>query len=116
MQIGFCAVDVVFISREIAANVRIRVHEQTGIPKQNLMISASHTHSGPVTFSDIFYDPVVPKADPEYISYLTNKLVDVYVKAFQNKRHQKLLLLLQMVPVWEETAGVKQTSLILKFL
>lgn len=92
MQIGFCAVDVVFISREIAAEVRIRVHEQTGIPKQNLMISASHTHSGPVTFSDIFYDPVVPKADPEYISYLTNKLVDVYVKAFQNKRVSKIAI------------------------
>ena len=92
VQIGFCAVDVIFISREIAANVRIRVHEQTGIPKQNLMISASHTHSGPVTFSDIFYDPVVPKADPEYISYLTNKLVDVYVKAFQNKRASKIAI------------------------
>ncbi len=92
MQIGFCAVDVVFISREIAANIRSRVHEQTGIPKQNLMISASHTHSGPVTFSDIFYDPVVPKADPEYISYLTNKLVDVYVKAFQNKRASKIAI------------------------
>ncbi len=92
IQIGFCAVDVIFISREIAANVRIRVHEQTGIPKQNLMISASHTHSGPVTFSDIFYDPVVPKADPEYISYLTNKLVDVYVKAFQNKRASKIAI------------------------
>jgi len=92
MQIGFCAVDVVFISREIAANVRIRVHEKTGIPKQNLMISASHTHSGPVAFSDIFYDPVVPKADPEYISYLTNKLVDVYVKAFQNERASKIAI------------------------
>ncbi len=92
MQIGFCAVDVVFISREIAVKVRSRVHEQTGIPEQNLMISASHTHSGPVTFSDIFYDPVVPKADPEYISYLTNKLVDVYVKAFQNKQASKIAI------------------------
>jgi len=92
MQIGFCAVDVVFISQEIAARVRSGVHEQTGIPEQNLMVSASHTHSGPVTFSDIFYDPVVPKMDPKYISYLMEKLVQVYVEAFQNKRVSKIAI------------------------
>lgn len=92
IQIGFCAVDVVFISREIVADVRSRVHEHTGIQEQNLMISASHTHSGPVTFSDVFYDPAVPKADPEYISYLTNKLVDVYLKAYQNKRASRIAI------------------------
>ncbi len=92
MQIGFCAVDVVFISREIAAKVRKRVYKQTGIPEQNLMISASHTHSGPVIFSDIFYDPVVLKADPEYISYLVDKLVQVYIEAFHNKKECKIAL------------------------
>ena len=90
--IGFCAVDVVFISREITRRVRERVQEATGIQGNNLMVSASHTHSGPVTFSDIFYDPVVPKADPEYISYLVDKLVQVYVDAFQNKRESKIAI------------------------
>ncbi len=91
-QIGFCAVDVVFISGEITERVRDRVHKETGIAKQNLMISASHTHSGPVTFSDIFYDPVVPKADPEYITYLVDKLVEVYVEAFQKKKESKIAI------------------------
>ena len=45
MQIGFCAVDVVFISGEIAKCVRERVQAVTGIPGQNIMISASHTHT-----------------------------------------------------------------------
>jgi len=92
VQIGFCAVDIVFISREITERVREQVQAATGIPGQNLMVSASHTHSGPVTFSDIFYDPVVPRADPEYISYLVDKLVQVYVEAFQNKRECKLAI------------------------
>jgi neutral ceramidase len=90
IQIGFCAVDIVFISREITERVREKVETATGIPGQNIMISASHTHSGPVTFSDIFHDPVVPKADPEYISYLVDRLVQVYVEAFQNKRISKI--------------------------
>jgi len=90
--IGFCAVDVLYISREITARVRKGVQAATGIPGQNLMLSASHTHSGPVTFSDIFYDPVVPKADPDYISYLVEKLVQVYVQAFQNMRECKIAI------------------------
>jgi hypothetical protein len=91
-QIGFCAADIIFMTREIAADVRNHIYEQTAIQKQNLMLSASHTHSGPVIFSDIFYDPVVSKADPEYISYLVDKLVQVCVEAFQNKRVCKIAI------------------------
>lgn len=92
LQIGFCSVDVIFISKEITNQVRKRVSESTGIPLRNLMISATHTHSGPVTFSDIFYDPVVPEADPEYISFLIDKLVEVYTQAFKNKRESKIAI------------------------
>jgi len=91
-QIGFCAVDVVFITKEITDSVRTEVQKITGIKGENLMVSASHTHSGPVIFSDIFYDPVVPKADPEYITYLVNKIVKVYVEAFHNKRESKIAI------------------------
>ncbi len=91
-QIGFCAVDVIFINREITEKVRKRVHKETGIAEQNLMISASHSHSGPVIVSDIFYDPMVPKADPEYITYLVNKIVEVYILAFQNQKESKIAI------------------------
>ncbi len=91
-KIGLCAVDVLFISKEITNKVREKVEKTTGIPKQNIMISATHTHSGPVTFSDIFYDPVVPKADPEYISYLVDKLIEVYINANNNKRISKIAI------------------------
>ncbi len=91
-QIGFCAVDVVFITKEITDSVRTEVQKITGIKGENLMVSASHTHSGPVIFSDIFYDPVVPKADPEYITYLVSKIVKVFIEAFQNKRESKIAI------------------------
>ncbi len=91
-QIGFCAVDVIFISKEITRQVRELVEKAPGINGENLMISASHTHSGPVTFSDIFYDPVVPEADPEYIAYLVDKLAQVYIKAFEQKRRCKIAI------------------------
>ncbi len=91
-QTGFCAVDVIFISKEITIKVREQVQKATGMKGKNLMISASHTHSGPVTLSDIFYDPVVPKADPEYITYLVNKIVAVCVAAFKNKKRCKIAI------------------------
>lgn len=89
---GFCAVDVIFISKEITAGVRKKVQEETGINGENLMVSASHTHSGPVTFSDIFYDPVVPEADPEYISFLTEKIAQVYIEAYKKRKECKIAI------------------------
>ncbi|MBQ4915837.1 neutral/alkaline non-lysosomal ceramidase N-terminal domain-containing protein [Maribacter sp. MMG018] len=91
-QIGFCAVDVIFISKEITIQVREQVEKTTGIKGENLMISASHTHSGPVIVTDIFYDPVVPEADPEYIKYLVHKISEVFIEAFKNKRRCKIAI------------------------
>ncbi|MEN8229755.1 MAG: neutral/alkaline non-lysosomal ceramidase N-terminal domain-containing protein [Bacteroidota bacterium] len=91
-QIGFCAVDIIFISKEITTAVRARVQAITGIPGRNLMVSASHTHSGPVTGRDVFYDPVVPEEDPEYIAYLVERLVQVYTEAFQNKQESRIAI------------------------
>jgi hypothetical protein len=92
IQIGFCAVDVIFISKEITIAVRELVEKSIGIKGENLMISASHTHSGPVTFSDIFHDPIVPEADPEYIEYLVKKIALVFIEAFNNKKRSKIAI------------------------
>lgn len=91
-QIGFCAVDVIFISKKITMQVREQVEKATGLKGENLMISASHTHSGPVIVTDIFYDPVVPEADPEYIKYLVYKIAEVFIEAFKNKRRCKIAI------------------------
>lgn len=91
-QVGFCAADVIFISGEVSKQVREQVQLATGIQGQHLMISASHTHSGPKITDDIFSDPVVPETDPEYIDYLVERLVQVYIKAFRNKKESKIAI------------------------
>ncbi len=91
IQIGLCTVDVLYISAAITAKVRKAVHKETGMDGKNLMISATHTHSGPVTVSDIFYDPVVPKADEDYVSYLTDRIIEVYIAAFKNKKEAEIV-------------------------
>ncbi|ASO04630.1 neutral/alkaline non-lysosomal ceramidase N-terminal domain-containing protein [Arenibacter algicola] len=91
-QIGFCAVDVIFVSKEITYRVREYVQQSIGIKGENLMISASHTHSGPVTVTDIFYDPMVPEADPAYVQFLVDKISKVFMEAFKNKKRSKIAI------------------------
>jgi len=91
-QVVFCAVDILFVSSEITNRVREEVEKTTLIPGRNIMITASHTHSGPITVGDIFYDPVVPKEDAEYNTYLIGKLVEVILKAYRVKRTSKIAI------------------------
>ena len=91
-QIGFCAVDVIFVSKEITKEIRERVEKSIDIKGENLMVSASHTHSGPVTVADAFYDPIVPEPDPEYISYLISKITQVFIEAYHDKRRRVPLI------------------------
>ncbi|OGD18863.1 MAG: hypothetical protein A2W03_04260 [Candidatus Aminicenantes bacterium RBG_16_63_16] len=61
--------DILFISQRSTAFCRDAISRATGIPAGNILISASHTHSGPVTSDQLAWldDPVVPPPDPGYM-------------------------------------------------
>src|SRR5947209_357169 len=40
-------VDLIAVPRDLAAAVAAQVHERWGLPRERLMICASHTHCGP---------------------------------------------------------------------
>src|SRR5208282_2025556 len=42
-------VDILFISPQSADLCRKRISTKTGVPARNILISATHTHSGPLT-------------------------------------------------------------------
>lgn len=48
-RIGFVVCDVIALLANVAEPVKARVAEECGIPPQRLLLSATHTHSGPVT-------------------------------------------------------------------
>jgi hypothetical protein len=84
----FC--DLVGISMEISSQVRESVSEKTGIPISNVLIAATHSHTGPLYFGVLrryFHDTAVAKngSDPyeevDYPSELTDKLLDVICRA-----------------------------------
>ncbi|AKJ63668.1 hypothetical protein [Kiritimatiella glycovorans] len=77
------AADLIFVPRPVVLAARRRIFEATGVPESHILISASHTHSGPVTVDHASNadDPVVPAADPEYLALLENGLVNAGVDA-----------------------------------
>jgi hypothetical protein len=82
----FITNDIIYVDKSIVAHVREAVSEVTKVPVGQIMIGATHTHSGPVTVDCLnsANDPVVPSADPVYIRYLEQQMIRVACEAFGN--------------------------------
>ena len=84
--------DVIYVSRDTARRVRERIERETGVPADNMMITATHTHSGPMTGDTLSNagDPAVPKTDPRYVEQLENGIVQAAVQAFHNAQSAEI--------------------------
>jgi len=79
---------------EITNPVREIIKEKTGIPEQNVLICATHTHSGP----EVFARPKLPstgrmpasKIDQNYLQILIRKMADTVVIAHKNMQEVKI--------------------------
>jgi hypothetical protein len=78
--------DIIYVSKASVKRIRKVVSERTGIPAANILVSATHTHSGPVTVDCIVStnDPVVPKTDMHYLDYMEEKIIDAACHAVAN--------------------------------
>ena len=84
----FVATDIIFITKAIAGRARARIAELTGVPAEHIVISATHTHSGPVTVRYLSNeaDPVVPEPDAAYLRRLEDGIVEAARRACSNPR------------------------------
>jgi len=69
------ALSLVGIGRPYIERIRKAVNEETGIPEENILISCTHTHSG----------PRVSKAGEEYQRFLVERAVESVVRAWNNR-------------------------------
>ncbi len=69
--------DIIYVGKQSVARIRKRLTELTGIAEKDILISATHTHSGPMVMDCISNasDPVVPKADRNYIKFMEQQIV-----------------------------------------
>ena len=90
--IAIVSTDLLWISLDITNRIRKLVEEQTGIPENNVLISASHTHFGPKIFERDIMGPVDPenKPDKAYTHTLINKIAGAVSIAHKNMQNAKI--------------------------
>ena len=76
-QMMFVANDIIFVPRTTAERVRSRIQDATGVPADQILLSATHTHSGPSTvdYISLEHDPTVPPVDPAYLQFFEDGIV-----------------------------------------
>ncbi len=84
----FC--DLSGMSPDVTSQARAMASEKTGIPAANIVIAATHSHTGPLYFGALrkhFHDLALAKngedaqEEVDYPAELTDKLVDVIMRA-----------------------------------
>ena len=82
----FIAVDLLMLSHETVQRCRADIQRTTGIPAGNILISASHTHSGPVSMDLLAFqhDSSVPPADPVYMDFVCQHIGQAAINALHS--------------------------------
>ncbi|MBI5799426.1 MAG: neutral/alkaline non-lysosomal ceramidase N-terminal domain-containing protein [Verrucomicrobia bacterium] len=77
---AFVALDVAYTPRTLVVATRRLITEQTGITGERVMISATHTHSGPTLTRDSMMDEITGGQTPPVVDYM-GKLPALIAKA-----------------------------------
>lgn len=78
-QLAFVLVDSCMIPRAIFDAAKRTASDRTGIPATHMLMAATHTHSAPCATPVFQSDP-----DPEYQAFLTQRIADGVIRAFNN--------------------------------
>lgn len=81
-KIAMVVLDVIGISEAMTAKIRKRINESTAIPEKNIMISATHTHTGAPTDMKLYSS--LP--DEDTIKHLCYKAADAAILAHKNMK------------------------------
>jgi hypothetical protein len=93
--------DIICLSKSNCQRVRNRIEAATGVPESHIMITATHTHSGPVTVTIVSNasDDVVPAADPAYMALLEDRITECGIEAFRAARPAEMGLAVAWSPI-----------------
>ena len=85
-EVAMVTLDLLFFSKQYIAAVREAVSAECGMAGENIMISCTHTHSGPMTSGAIDLDTLeegrVP--DEKYVAFLIRTIADIIKEAREN--------------------------------
>lgn len=81
----FCVVDACMIPQEICDAAKKIASEKTGVPVDQMLISATHTHSA-ATLAPVFQSDT----DPEYIKEVPNRIAKAIIQAIEQQEAAEL--------------------------
>jgi hypothetical protein len=85
ITVAFVVIDALCILEREARRIRDRIFQTLGIPHEQVMVSATHTHTGP---------PIRPDADgvyPEdYLTFLVEKAADAVILAYRGRQAARI--------------------------
>ncbi len=75
-KLAIVVVDSCMLPRELIEDAKARAAKKTGIPKSNMLVSATHTHTAPTSSGVFQSDP-----DEAYVQFLAEKIAEGIEKA-----------------------------------
>lgn len=78
-RLAIVVTDLCMVSKEVCDEAKLGAQRITGIPVENIMISATHTHSSGTACSVFGSEP-----DEEYLKFLTVRIRDAVIRANNN--------------------------------
>ena len=84
-KVVIVVVDSCMMSRDLLDRAKEMAAEKAGIPRERILISATHTHTAPASMGCLGTD-----ADPAYEIFLTKKLVEAILAPLQKMRPAKI--------------------------
>jgi hypothetical protein len=91
-RLAIVSMDLVMYSKKAVRSVRYEIGRLTDIPPENIMITCSHTHSGPWASGRLDLEALEQgqKADEAYMAKLHDKLVSLVKEAYTNPFDAKI--------------------------
>lgn len=91
-KIALVCMDILFFSKKYVSEVRKKVSESIEIKPGNIMISCSHTHSGPWASGRLDLEALEKglKPDMDYVEELKNKIINLIIEADKNQFQAKV--------------------------
>lgn len=88
----FIGNDLIWVPRNVSLAARARIADQTGLSREQVLISATHTHSGPLTENLLSCeaDPILPPTDPAYEKELEDRIVEAGISAVASARDAEI--------------------------
>lgn len=77
----YLTADLCFFARPRAERIAGKIAEATGVPADNIMLAATHTHYAPATDCDIYREVLGPELCPDYMDFVQDQAVEAAAEA-----------------------------------